>query len=253
MWFDSHCHLFDCEGPVEAVLERARAGGVREILVAGTDLETSGRALNLARHDGVYAAVGVHPNSSAAWEDREVARVEELLVREAAVAVGESGLDFYRDHSPPERQHRAFAAHIGLAKRYDKALIIHTRDSVDAAIESLEHYGPPARLVFHCWSGDAMQLKTALALGAFISFAGNVTFKNAGALRAVVPLVPEDRLLVETDSPYLAPEPKRGRANEPAFVSYVGRAIAAERDASADRIAISTARNARELFGVRNG
>ncbi|MGH2819775.1 MAG: TatD family hydrolase, partial [Actinomycetota bacterium] len=124
MWFDSHCHLFDCEGPLESVLERAHDAGVGGMLVAGVDLASSRRALELARGDGVHAAVGVHPNSSAAWTDACIAAVAELLADRRAVAVGESGLDFYRDHSPPDRQSAAFAAHVELAKQHDKALII---------------------------------------------------------------------------------------------------------------------------------
>ncbi|MGH2819279.1 MAG: TatD family hydrolase, partial [Actinomycetota bacterium] len=126
-------------------------------------------------------------------------------------------------------------------------------DSIDAALDALQRWGPPSRLVFHCWSGERVQLDSALGLGAFVSFAGNVTFKSAGALREIVPLVPDGRLLVETDSPYLAPVPQRGRPNEPAFLPRVGEAVAAARDDSVEEIARLTTRNARELFGLDGG
>jgi len=249
-WFDSHCHLHICEEerPVEEVLDRAREAGVPELLAVGIDVPSSRRALELAEHDGVIASAGVHPNSADAWTDEARGEVEMLLERAEVRAVGETGLDFYRDHVPPETQRRAFRDHIAMGKRHDKALVIHTRDSVEAVLDELESCGPPQRLVFHCWSGSEDVLRSALALGAYVSFAGNVSFKSAQDLRDAAALVPTDRLLVETDSPYLAPVPHRGKSNEPAYVAHVGAAVAAARGQEVSEIAAITSANARSLL-----
>jgi TatD DNase family protein len=249
VWFDSHCHAYDCDGGGEAALERARRAGVSGALVAGVDEDTSRRALALAGN-GVAAAAGIHPNSCAGWEEAWMAPIEELLADERVAATGETGLDFYRDAAPTERQRASFAAHIALARTHDVALVIHTRASVDAALEMLESLGPPPRLVFHCWSGDGAQMRRALALGAFVSFAGNVTFRSASVLREVAAQVPEDRLLVETDSPYLAPVPHRGEPNEPAHVALVGCAVAEARGVRAEDVARTTSANARRMLAL---
>lgn len=250
MWFDSHCHLFDVEGEPADVVARAADLGVTDMLVCGTDVPTSERAAALAEIPGVWAAAGLHPTSAREWTDEVGSALEALLRRERVVAVGESGLDMYWDTSYLDVQLRVLEAHVAWAKRYDKALVIHTRSSVDEAIEALGRVSPPDRLVFHCWSGDAQQLRRVIDLGSFVSFAGNVTFKNAGDLRALVPLVPEDRLLVETDSPYLAPVPHRGKPNEPAHVALVGAAIAEARGVSVEEIAEATTLNAQRLLGL---
>lgn len=249
-WFDSHCHLHICEedDPVEDVLARARGAGVAQMIAVGIDVPSSRRALELTEHEGVRASAGVHPNSADEWTDEAAAEIAELLKDERVRGVGETGLDFYRDYVAPDVQKRAFRDHIALAKATDKALIIHTRDSIEAVLDELEGLGPPARLVFHCWSGDDAALGRALALGSYISFAGNVSFKNAQDLRAAAVQVPIDRLLVETDSPYLAPVPKRGKPNEPAFVPLVGEALAAARGESLGSIEEQTSRNAEALF-----
>jgi TatD DNase family protein len=251
VWFDSHCHLFLCEGrePANALVDRALAAGVDDMLVAGIDAASSRRALELADLDGVHAAAGIHPNESAGWEASWIEEVSDLLDG-GAVAVGESGLDFYRDAASPDDQRAAFAAHIQLARERDRALIIHTRASADAALRMLEELSPPARLVFHCWSGDERQLERALELGACVSFAGNVSFDNAGDLRTVAARVPGDRLLVETDSPFLAPAPYRGRPNEPALVALVGAALARARGDPEEAVASATSANARRLIGL---
>jgi TatD DNase family protein len=250
MWFDAHCHLFSCSGDASDVIARARSAGVEEMLVAATDLETSRTALSLAGAPGVYAAVGVHPNESLEWNAEAAQVLEDQLRHPAAVAVGETGLDFYRDTAPRDVQREAFVVHIELARRFDKALVVHTRDAVDSALDALEKEGPPDRVVFHCWSGGLRQMERALELGAFISFAGNVSFRSAADLRGLAALVPDDRLVVETDSPYLAPAPHRGRPNEPAFVALVGAVVAGVRGVTSDRLAKSTTTNARRLFGL---
>lgn len=250
MWFDSHCHLHLCEenSEVPEILDRALRAGVTEMLTVGIDLPSSRRALELAEHDGVRAAVGVHPNSSTQWDTDTASAIGELLKDPRVTAVGETGLDFYRDAAPPETQKRTFADHIELSKTYDKTMVIHTRDSLDETLDVLRDVGPPRRFVFHCWSGDMEQLEAALELGAHISFAGNVSFKSAENLRDAARAVPAERLLVETDSPFLSPVPHRGKPNEPRLVTSVGVAVANARGDSVDQIAAQTTGNARGLF-----
>jgi len=214
------------------------------MLTVGIDIASSRRSIEIAQSHGVKAAVGLHPNSAGAWTPGTEVALREMLSEPVVAAVGESGLDFYRDYAAPEDQRVAFSAHIGLAKEYDKTLVIHTRDSVDQALELLGAEGPPPRFIFHCWSGDERQLDIALGLGAYISFAGNVSFKNADNLRTAAALVPEERLLVETDSPYLSPEPHRGKPNEPRQVSFVGVAVAQARNVSVHDLARQTTENA---------
>lgn len=229
-------------------MTRARAAGVVDMLTVGIDVESSRRSIDIAERFGLKAAVGVHPNSATGWDDGVDSQLRELLSHDVVSAVGETGLDFYRDYAPADAQQRAFAAHIELAKTFGKALVIHTRDSMSGALELLAEVGPPERLVFHCWSGDDDQLTAALELGAHISFAGNVSFKNAGNLRSAAAAVPADRLLVETDSPYLSPEPHRGKPNEPRQVSFVGVAVADARGVPVTTIAEQTSTNAMSFF-----
>jgi TatD DNase family protein len=252
MWFDSHCHLHICEEarPVREVIDEARAAGVTQMLTVGFDEASNPRAVELAREDGVYASVGIHPNSATGWTEGSAASFEPFLNQPDVVAVGETGLDFYRDWAPKADQERAFIAHIGLAKTYDKALVIHTRDSLPATLDVLEREGPPARFVMHCWSGTPEDLERTSAMDGYASFAGNVSFKSAQALRDVVGLVPEDRLLVETDSPYLTPVPHRGKPNSPAKVVHVGEAIADCLGRSSDDVARLTMTNARRFFAL---
>jgi TatD DNase family protein len=252
LWFDSHCHLHICEenASVTEVIQRATGAGVLEMVTVGIDVASSKRAVEIAEMGpGIYASVGLHPNSATEWNDEVATEIETLVEHQRVVGIGESGLDFYRESAPPDAQRRVFEAHIELAKRYDKALIIHTRESLDDALDMLAELEPPRRFVFHCWSGDDdRQLETALALGAYISFAGNVSFKNAENLRRAAVAVPHDRLLVETDSPYLTPVPHRGKPNEPRQVTFVGLAVAQAREQSVHLVAEQTSQNARRLF-----
>jgi TatD DNase family protein len=249
-WFDSHCHLQLCsDGSIDDILTRARVAGVINMLVVGIDGGSSDAALEIAERHNLVAAVGIHPNSANEFEGSKD-HIHRLLGNDRVVAVGETGLDFYRDSCPADTQRRSFRAHIDMAKTADKALVIHTRDSVDEALNELEASGPPKRFVFHCWSGDAQQLKRALALGGFVSFAGNVSFKNADELRELAGSVPGDRLLVETDSPFLSPVPWRGRPNEPGRVVQVGEAVARARGKDAEEVAASTYENACHLLAL---
>lgn len=251
MWFDSHCHLYDLEEDPLPVIRRAEGAHVEGMVVLGVNLETSRTALEIAdTSDLVWAGAAYHPSDVRGWQDSWAGVLEPLLDHPRCVAVGETGLDYYRDTSYVEDQVRAFSVHIDLAKRHDKALVIHTRKSVAEALELLEEKGPPQRMIFHCWSGNRAQLDGALSLGAFVSFAGNISYKNADDLRRSARAIPPDRLLVETDSPYLAPVPHRGQNNEPAYVAYVGAAVAAARGISEEELAATTSQNARAVFGL---
>jgi TatD DNase family protein len=251
-WFDSHCHLHLCadNSPLDATVARARAAGVDELVTMAIDSQSSIESLRIAQRYDVFCSAGVHPNSATEYGPDARASIEDLLTASRVVAVGETGLDFYRDRAPVDVQRRSFLEHIELAHEYNKALIIHTRASVDAALDMLRAAGPPKRLVFHCWSGDLPQLNDAVEEGAYISFAGNVSFKNADDLRSVAREVPLDKILVETDSPFLAPVPHRGKPNEPAYVADVGAALAATLDLAVEDLATRTTSNARALFGL---
>jgi TatD DNase family protein len=251
VWFDSHCHLHLCdEGPIEDVLVRARTAGVEELLTVGIDLPSSRASVELANEFQVYVSVGLHPNSSDEWESDSFNALTDLLQKDRVVAVGETGLDFYRDRVAPAQQLEVFARHIELAKGHAKALVIHTRDSIDEALDVLASEGPPEAIIFHCWSAGRAQMEKALDLGAYISFAGNVSFKNAGNLRDLASVVPDEGLLIETDSPFLAPVPHRGKPNEPGYLPAVGEAVAEARGVSVEMLASQTRANARRAFSL---
>jgi len=223
---------------------------VGDIVTIAVDAKSSRRAIDIAGAHGLWASAGVHPTSAYDWTKEIAAEIEAMLDEERVVAVGETGLDFYWGEVDPAAQQRVFEDQIALAKEKNKALVIHTRESVAAAVETLERTHPPERLVFHCWSGGLDDLRRALRLGAYVSFAGNVTFKNAEAVRAAAQATPMDRLLLETDSPYLAPVPYRGKTNEPAMVAVTGAAVAAVRGEDPAEVAAATSANARALFGI---
>lgn len=252
MWFDSHCHLHICEedSPVADLLTEAREAGVTEMLTVGFDEESNPRAVELAKEEGVYASVGIHPNSATGWDDSVAHGFEGFLSSPDVVAIGETGLDFYRDDAPRADQERAFVAHIELAKKHDKALVIHTRDSLPDALDVLEDKTPPSRFVLHCWSGSLADLDRVVEMDGYVSFAGNVSFKNASSLRDVLPSVPQDRLLIETDSPYLTPVPFRGKRNSPAKVVHVGEAVAQTLGCAPEEVARITTANARRFFAL---
>jgi TatD DNase family protein len=252
MWFDSHCHLHLCAGerPLDDLLSSARAQGVADIVTVGIDVESSREVAAMAHERALWCSVGVHPNESANLDDDAWSEIVRLTGDERVVAVGESGLDFYRDDAPLGAQRDAFARHIELARARDLALIVHTRSSVSAALDLLAEVSSPARLVFHCWSGDADELARALSLGAYVSFAGNVSFASASDLRERAAEVPRDRLLVETDAPFLTPVPHRGRPNEPAYVADVGAAVAGARGEEPVALADATSANARRLYAL---
>jgi TatD DNase family protein len=246
MWTDSHCHLpFEgIEDPGAAIAEAA-AAGVGRMVTVGTDVAQSRAAIAVARaHDGVWATAGLHPHDAKAGLDG----LEALLSEPEVVAVGECGLDYHYDHSPRDVQRAAFAAQVALARRHDLALVIHTREAWDDTFAVLAEGGVPERAVFHCFTGGAGEARRALDLGAHLSFSGIVTFKSAGDVREAVALCPLDRLLVETDSPFLAPVPHRGRVNRPALVPLVGAAVAAVRGVVAEIVEAATTANAERVF-----
>jgi TatD DNase family protein len=249
VWVDSHCHVQLATGGPDGAIARARGVGVDAMIVVGTDLESSRAALDLAAlHDDVHATVGLHPHDASRF-DAEQTELETLAATERVVAVGETGFDLHYRHSEPEEQERAFRAQIQLAHRLDRALVIHSREAWDDTFRVLADEGLPPRTVFHCFTGGPGEARRALDLGAYLSFSGIVSFPNADDVRAAAAMSPLDRLLVETDSPYLAPVPHRGRENEPALVVAVGAALAAAVGRPLAEIAEATAAAATAVFG----
>jgi TatD DNase family protein len=246
-WVDSHCHLQSLRDP-QGAIERARLAGVAGMVCVGTDLETSRQAIELAvRHPDVSATVGLHPHDASKlageWE-----RLEVLAESADVVGIGETGFDFHYMHSPAHEQETAFRAQIQLAKRLDRALVVHSRDAWRDTFRVLVDERPPSRTVLHCFTGGPGEARRALDLGAFLSYSGIVTFPDADDVRAAAGLTPLDKLLVETDAPYLAPVPRRGRENEPGLVTLVGAAVATAARQSEAEIAERTAANAAVAF-----
>jgi TatD DNase family protein len=247
-WVDSHCHLPEDPAEADAILDRARVGGVEWVVCVGTDLATSRAAVALAgRHDDVHATVGLHPHDASRLAVEWPALVE-LAHDPNVVAIGEAGFDLHYNHSPHAEQEAAFRAQIQLARTTDRALVIHSREAWDDTFRVLRDEGVPARTVFHCFTGGPTEARIALDLGTYLSFSGIVTFKNAGDVRAAAELVPLERMLVETDAPYLAPVPHRGSTNEPAHVALVGAGVAAARGVAVEEIAEATRATARAVF-----
>lgn len=249
-WVDTHCHL-DSLDDAESALAEARTAGVTAMVTVGTDLASSHLAVRDAGlYPGVRAAVGVHPHEADSFDQSALETIQALAKDPGVVAIGEIGLDFYRIHSSVERQQKAFRIQLDLAKQCGKPVILHIRDAYPEALELLEKSGPPPKLVFHCFSGSEADAGRALALGACISFAGNITYKKSEALREAAKVIPLSRLLIETDAPYLAPVPYRGKPNQPAYVAEVGRALAEIRGESAEEIARATTATAGEVFSL---
>lgn len=249
-WTDDHCHLHFSDATTEAVADAvgaARAGGVARMVTVGCDVADSGAAIAVARaHEGVWATAGVHPHEARHGIDG----LEALLEDPAVVAVGECGLDHHYDHSPRDVQRDVFAAQIALAHRHGLALVIHTREAWDDTFDVLTAEGVPERTIFHCFTGGPEEAERCLALGAMLSISGVVTFRSADDVRAAVAGCPLDRLLVETDAPFLAPVPHRGERNRPALVPVVGAAVAAVLDVAVEEIAEVTWANASRTYGL---
>ena len=242
---DAHTHLDACgcrdADDVAAAMERAAAVGVQQVVTVADDLASARWAVQAAHwHPDVYAAVALHPTRADVLDDDARAELERLAADPRVVAIGETGLDFYWDYAQPDVQREVFAWHIDLAKRVGKPLMIHDRDAHDAILEVLDAEGAPPTVVFHCFSGDAAFARRCVDAGYFLSFAGPVTFRNAPDLHAAVRIVPADRLLVETDAPFLTPHPHRGRRNEPFALPWTVRAVAALREVEEREIANAT-------------
>lgn len=249
---DSHCHLEDERfmGEVEETLARMREAGVDRCILAGSDEETSERIVRLTeQYTYVYGVVGVHPHEAKFFTPATLGRMEARLSSPRIVGVGEIGLDYYYDHSPKERQREALAAQIDLAYNRQVPAVFHVRDAHGEFTDMLRaRKDNLPQGVMHCYTGSLESAKVYLNLGLYISFSGSVTFKNARNLQEVARYVPLDRLLIETDSPYLAPVPMRGKRNEPAYVRYVAEKVAELRGMDAGELADQAARNTERLF-----
>ena len=256
-WIDDHCHLgWEGEGApdpaaVDAWVADARAAGVERLVTVGTDADRSVQAIAAARrHPGtVWATAGLHPHDAVQGIDGIV----DLLTEPEVVAVGECGLDYYYEHSPREVQREAFAAQIALAHERDLTLVVHTRDAWDDTFDVLVAERVPERTVVHCFTGGPDEARRCLDLGTHLSFSGIVTFRAAEDVRAAAALCPLDRMLVETDSPYLAPVPHRGRPNRPAFVPLVGAAVAEAAGRDVGEVAAATWTNAERIYRLAGG
>jgi len=241
--------------PVAEVVAEARTAGIVGIITVGTDLATSRWSARCAdEHDGVYAAVAIHPNETAAamassGADEVLAGIEALARLPRVVAVGETGLDYYRDHAPPDVQRWWFREHIKIAKRTGKALMIHDREAHEDVLRILEADGPPPRVVFHCFSGDVAMAKRCAEAGYVMSFAGNVTFSNAQPLRDAAAAAPPDLILIETDAPFLTPVPNRGKPNEPALAADTLRRVAEVKGMDVADLCDAVTATAARIFG----
>nr|WP_226363096.1 TatD family hydrolase [Pseudonocardia sp. ICBG1142] len=253
---DSHTHLDACgcetDADVVAAMDRAAAVGVVGAVTVADDLDGARSAVRAAHADDrVWAAVALHPTRTARVTAGDLAEIERLAADERVVSIGETGLDYYWDHSPPAAQQDAFRWHIGLAKRTGKPLMIHDRDAHEDVLRILREEGAPETVVFHCFSGDAAMARECTDAGYVLSFAGPVTFKRNDELRAAAALVPAGQYLVETDAPFLTPHPHRGRANEPYVLPWTVRGVAATRGEPEALVAETARRNAERIFRLR--
>ena len=256
MLIDSHAHIQGKEyaGEAAAVLERAQAAGVERVIAVGGagDMTSNTGALALAKcFENVYATVGMHPHDAKDVTPEDLDQLQKLTHEPKVVAVGESGLDYYYSHSPHDVQRRVFLQFVRMAVETNMPLVVHERDADQGAAVILRHEGGGRlRGVIHCFTGSYEAACAYLDLGFYLSFTGIITFKNAESLRAVVRKIPLDRMLVETDSPYLTPVPYRGRRNEPAYVRLVAETVASVKSASFEQVARTTTANVQALFKI---
>ncbi len=246
---DSHTHLDSCAPDDADLVAEAERQGVHRMLTVGTDPHSCQAALEAAeRFPQVFAAIGRHPNSATGFDDNDLAELKALAAHERCVAIGETGLDFYRDRTPPADQQRAFEAQIALARETSKPLVIHTRAADDPTITTLAEQADGVTVILHCFS-MADRVEECAERGWYFSFAGNVTYKSAQDLATAAEQVPEDRLLVETDAPYLTPQAVRKERNQPAFVTHTARFVAERRGLAYEDLEAIVERNAAALFG----
>lgn len=261
-FIDSHCHLDmlpawveglppeEHDRDIDAAIARAKAAGVRWILNPGVTWDDFPRVRAIAeRYENVFIAAGIHPHDAESWSEGAMPRLAELAAHPRVVAIGECGLDYYYDNAPREKQQRAFREQIRVAKQLDLPLIVHTRDAEADTMRILEEEGA-TRAVFHCFTGSRELALAALERGYYLSFSGVVTFKKAESLRELAREVPDDRFLIETDAPYLAPPPYRGKRNEPAYVVKIAETLAEVRQAPVEAIAENATRNTIRFFGL---
>ena len=245
---DTHAHLDACADPPGQLLARAREAGVERVLTVGTSIDGCRAALALAeQHAEVHAILGIHPHDAGGGDAERLDELRELLAHPRAVAVGETGLDFYRDYAPRDAQLRLFEREVALARELEKPVVVHSRAADRETAAALD--GFDGTVVLHCFS-EPQLLPVALERGYYVSFAGNVTYPKAVELRRAAAAVPAERILAETDSPYLAPQPRRGRVNEPANVVYTVAALAEARGEDAEALAARIDQNAAAAFGL---
>jgi TatD DNase family protein len=247
---DSHCHLDLLDVPVPRAVAAAHAVGVRRLLTIGCDLPSSSWAVEAAReHGDVYAGVAMHPNETTGISDAVLDDIAVMADLPQVRAVGETGLDYYRDWAPRADQQRSFRAHIEIAKHSGKTLVIHDREAHDDVLRILAEEGPPDKVVFHCFSGDAAMAEECAAKGYVMSFAGNVTFKNAEPLREALRVAPLELLLVETDAPFLTPVPHRGKPNASYLIPLTVRRMAEVKGVEVADLCAAIAATGERLFG----
>lgn len=254
-YVDTHCHLdHHRDLAVATQVDRAREAGVHTLVTVGTDMASSTEAVASARrYDGVWAAVGVHPNDAMEATPAVLEVIAKLATEPEVVAIGETGLDYYRDHTTPAQQEASFRAHIELAEEHDLALVIHCREAWEDCLDILEDQGAPERVVMHCFSGDERIVDRCVEHGWFLSFAGNVTFTNAEPLRIAAARTPLELLLTETDAPFLTPHPHRGGPNDPSYLPYTLRTLADAQRRPVDQVAEAVLANATRAFSLPVG
>jgi TatD DNase family protein len=251
---DSHCHLADprLRDDFDSIIDRAHQAGVTTLISVGAigTITTDRLTVEIAeRHPSVFAAIGVHPHDAKDCDDARLKEIRELAHSPRVIAIGESGLDFHYMHSPREAQEAALRSHLELAAELNKPIVIHCRDAEARMLAIVEEVGmPPRGGVIHCFTGDADAARLFVAMGFYVSFSGILTFRNAAVVHAAAAVVPEDRVMIETDAPYLAPEPYRGKRNEPAFVARTLEALARRRNTDREPLAASIRANVARLF-----
>lgn len=255
MLIDSHVHLDDkrFNSDRDSIIKGLKDDGIEMVINIGADLQTSIASVSLAeKYDNVYAVVGVHPHSAKEVDNSTIEILKSFASREKVLAIGEIGLDYHYDNSPRDVQKKWFVEQLKLAKEVDLPVVIHTREADQETFDILkEAQDGTLRGVLHCYSGSVEMALEYIKLGFYISIAGPVTFKNSRVSKEVVKAVPLDKLLVETDCPYLTPEPNRGKRNEPAYVKYVAGEIADIKGISFEELAKATNKNTKELFGIK--
>lgn len=254
-WIDTHCHLNDpaFDADREEARTRAREAGVSTLVCIGADLAGSRRAAHLSQEPGIFAAIGIHPEAGAEWTSETADALRELYAQTPGiVAYGEIGLDYHWESVPREHQQQVFLEQIAFAATLSPTLplVIHCRDAQDDVLMALHDSGTSAPVVMHCFTGDIDAARAVLDAGCLLGIGGVATFKKAQALREAIAFSPLDRLLLETDCPYLAPQPWRGRRNEPSYLPAIGQAVADAKSLSLEAVADATTANARRVFGL---